>query len=87
MSYKQIIRYYLDGHKVNRLHIGTIENILDSCSTDDEVYLRISKLEDKVWLDNCKLRGFNNFEPNRELEFVLYNIKKELDDIKNRKSF
>lgn len=87
MYYKLIIRYYLDGHKVNRLYIEIIENVLGRCSTDDEVYFRISKLETKVRFDNCKLRGFSDFEPDREFEFILYDIMKELDDIKNRKSF
>lgn len=87
MYYKLIIRYYLDGHKVNRFYIEKIENVLGLCCTDDEVYLRMSQLETKVRFDNCKLRGFNDFEPDREFEFILYNIMKELDDIKNRKSF
>lgn len=87
IDYKWIIRYYLDAHKVSSFYVEKIEDKLKHCCTDDEVYLRMSQLETKVRFDNCKLRGFNDFEPDREFEFILYNIMKELDDIRNRKSF
>lgn len=36
-------------------------------------------------INNCKLRGFDNYIPNREYEFLLGDIIKELDKIENKK--
>lgn len=87
MYYKWIIQYYLCAHKVNASYVRKIEDTLKCCCTDEDAYLRMSKLYTKVKFDNCKFRGFSDFEPDREFEFILYDIMKELDDIKNRKSF
>lgn len=85
IDYKWIIRNYLDVHKVSSFDVEKIEDKLKHCCTDDEVYLRMSQLETKVRFDNCKLRGFNDFEPDREFEFILYHIMEELDKFKKRK--
>lgn len=35
-------------------------------------------------INNCKLRGVNHYIPNREYEFLLGDIIKELDKIENK---
>lgn len=82
MNYKEIVQSYLEFHYITPSCVNTIKDKLRSCSTNKEVYHRISQLGNKATFDNCFLKGFKNYEPNRELELVCDDILRELDKLK-----
>ena len=85
LNYKQIIQDYLKSHKTSRDYSFDIEWNLKNCYTNAEVYQKLKVLEYRATINNCKLRGFDNYIPNREYEFLLGDIIKELDKIENKK--
>ena len=67
MNYKEIVQSYLEFHYITPSCVNTIKDKLRSCSTNKEVYHRISQLGNKATFDNCFLKGFNHIS-NKDLD-------------------
>ena len=85
-KYKQIIQNYLKAYNFYSLYSFNIREGLRNCHTDTAVYQKLKVLEYRENIENCKLRGFDNYIPNCNYEFLLDDIIKELDRIKNKEN-
>ena len=58
MSYKEIVLYYIKTHDVPCLLRGDIEDGLGKCKSDDDVYELILRINHRLTVNNCAVRGY-----------------------------
>lgn len=86
MDFKRFVKNYLETHNVSILTKYKVEEALKRCYTNEEVYHRILQLDRKFALNNCKLRGFDNYVPDIEDELVCDDILKQLNRLKQNEN-
>lgn len=60
MSYKEIVLNYIITHDVPCLLRGDIEDGLRKCISDDDVYELILRINHRLTVDNCAVRGYDS---------------------------
>lgn len=85
MSCKEIVSNYIITHDVPCLLRGDIEDGLLECKSDDDVYELILRINYRLTVNNCAVRGYNSdYIPMRYAdEIVSDDILKVLDKAKN----
>lgn len=85
MSYKEIVLNYIKTHDVPCLLRGDIEDGLRKCKSDDDVYELIFRINYRLTVNNCAVRGYkSDFIPWRYAdEIVSDDILTLLDKTKN----
>lgn len=58
MSYKEIVLNYIKTHDVPCLLRGDIEDGLRKCKSDDDVYELIFRINHRLTVNNCAVRGY-----------------------------
>lgn len=81
MSFKEIVINYIKTHDVPCLLRGDIEKGLLKCRSDDDVYELIFRINYRLTVNNCAIRGYkSNYIPMRYAdEIVSDDILKVLD--------
>lgn len=81
MSCKDIVLNYIRTHDVPCLLRGDIEDGLHECKSDDDVYELIRRINYRLTVNNCAVRGYrSDYIPNRYAdEIVSDDILKVLD--------
>lgn len=84
MSYKEIVLNYIKTHDVPSLLRGDIENGLRKCKSDDNVYELILRINHRITVNNCAVRGYeSHYTPIRYAdEIASDDILKVLDKTK-----
>ena len=85
MSYKEIVLNYIKTHDVPCLLRGAIEDGLLKCKSDDDVYELILRINHRLTVDNCAVRGYKrDYIPMRYADEIASDvILKVLDKAKN----
>lgn len=85
MSYKEIVLNYIITHDVPCLLRGDIEDGLRKCISDDDVYELILRINHRLTVDNCAVRGYDSvYVPMRYADEIASDcILKVLDKAKN----
>jgi len=85
MSYKEIVLNYIKTHDVPCLLRGDIEDGLLKCKSDDDVYELILRINHRLTVDNCAVRGYkSDYIPMRYADEIASDvILKVLDKAKN----
>nr|DAM98626.1 MAG TPA: hypothetical protein [Caudoviricetes sp.] len=85
MSYKEIVLNYIKTHDVPCLLRGDIEDGLRKCKSDDDVHELIFRINYRLTVNNCAVRGYkNDYIPMRYAdEIVSDDILAVLDKTKN----
>ena len=60
MSYKEIVLNYIKTHDVPCLLRGDIEDGLRKCKSDDDVHELIFRINYRLTVNNCAVRGYKN---------------------------
>ena len=60
MSYKEIVLNYIKTHDVPPLLRGDIERGLRKCESDDDVYELILRINYRLTVNNCSVRGYKS---------------------------
>ena len=60
MSYKEIVLNYIKTHDVPCLLRGDIEDGLRKCISDDDVYELILRINYRLTVNNCDVRGYKS---------------------------
>lgn len=86
MSFKETVLNYIKTHDVPCLLRGDIEKGLRKCKSDDDVYELIFRINYRLTINNCAVRGYkNHYIPMRYAdEIVSDDILKILDKSKNK---
>ena len=86
MSYKDIVLNYIRTHDIPCLLRGDIEDGLRKCKSDDDVYELIFRLNYKLIVNNCAIRGYDShYIPSRYADEIASDaILKVLDKIKKK---
>ena len=86
MSYKDIVLNYIKTHDVPCLLRGDIEDGLRKCKSNDDVYELIFRLNYRLTVNNCAVRGYDShYIPSRYAdEIVSDDILKVLNKIKKK---
>lgn len=86
MSYKEIVLNYIKTHDVPCLLRGDIEDGLRKCKSDDNVYELILRINHRLTVNNCAVRGYDSvYVPMRYAdEIVSDDILKVLDKAKKK---
>lgn len=81
MSFKEIVINYIKTHDVPCLLRGNMEKGLPKCKSDDDVYELIFRINYRLTVNNCVVRGYkSNYIPMRYAdEIVGDDILKVLD--------
>ena len=83
MIYKEIVLNYIKTHDVQYFLRKNIEDGLRKCKSDDDVYKLIFRINYRITINNCKLRGYDHYVPkNYAEEVVSADILKVLDETK-----
>lgn len=84
MSYKDIVLNYIKTHDVPSLLIGDIKDELWKCVSDDDVYELILRINHRITVHNCAVRGYeSHYIPSRYAdEIASDDILKVLDKTK-----
>lgn len=87
MSFKEIVLNYIETHNVPCLLRGDIEDRLWKCISDDDVYELILRINHKITVNNCAVRGYESgYIPIRYAdEIASDDILKVLNKVKNNK--
>ena len=85
MNYKEIVLNYIITHDVPCLLRGDIEDRLWKCVSDDDVYELILRINHKITINNCAVRGYkSDYIPMRYADEIASDyILKVLNKIKN----
>lgn len=60
MSYKEIVSNYIITHDVPYLLRGDIKDGLLKCKSDDDVYELILRINYRLTVNNCAVRGYES---------------------------
>lgn len=84
MSFKDIVLNYIKTHDVPCLLRGDIEDGLRKCNSDDDVYELILRINHRITVNNCAVRGCeSHYIPSRYAdEIASDDILKVLDKTK-----
>ena len=84
MSCKDIVLNYIRTHDVPCLLRGDIEDGLRKCKSDDDVYELILKINYRLNINTCAVRGYkSDYIPMRYADLIVSDdILKVLDKIK-----
>ena len=86
MSYKEIVLNYIKTHDVPYFLRTNIEDGLRKYKSDDDVYKLIFRINYRIVVNNCKLRGYgDHYIPKGYAdEIVSDDILKVLDETKKK---
>lgn len=86
MSYKEIVLNYIKTHDIPYFLRTGIEDGLRKCKSDDDVYKLIYRINYRIVVHNCKLRGDgDHYIPKSYAdEIVSDDILKVLDETKKK---
>ena len=85
MSFKEIVLNYIKTHDVPYLLRRDIKDKLWKCVSDSDVYKLILRINHKITINNCAVRGYESgYIPTRYAdEIASDDILKVLNKIKN----
>lgn len=83
ISFKDIVLNYIKTHDVPCLLRGDIEDGLRKCISDDDVYELILRINHRLTVNNCAVRGYKGYIPIRYADEIASDcILKVLDKTK-----
>ena len=85
MSFKEIVINYIKTHDVPCLLRGDIEKGLLKCRSDDDVYELIFRINYRLTVNNCAVRGYkSNYIPMSYAEEIISDDILKVLDKKNK---